>query len=246
MSIARAVVVVCLCSVSPVAAQEDAAPPPDTFVATPAVAGPEATLEAACAAEDTTCKPKKLNKKPKLVAPYLGLGLVERTGYESRETFLGIQTDAGWHLFELNSWGTAYGGTGSLKLRKVAIRDVVPGGAPEIVLTGTRKQSNESSSYTIYGTTEELLWVCSVGASGAPSCAEVLLAIDFKPSDFDVHPPQVPPVALVHQGRQAHPQGEGQVAEERGQLLRAARPRGVREHPRVPVPLIEVGQARLL
>lgn len=160
------------------------APPPDTFVAAEASAGPAGTLEAACASEDMKCTKRKL-KTPKLVAPYTGLGLIERKGANTREHFLGVQTDKGWYLFELLSCGTAYDGTGSLKLSSVKVADVVPGGAPEVVVTGTRKTSNESSSYTRYGATEELLWVCGVGASGAPTCAEVLLAIDSKPSDMD-------------------------------------------------------------
>jgi hypothetical protein len=185
MQLARGIVLVVAAWAVPAWGQDaEPPPPPDAFVAATAVAGPEATMEAACAAEDMKCTKRKL-KTPKLAAPYTGLGLIERKGYATREHFLGIQTEKGWHLFELLAWGTDYGGTGSLKIKSVKLTDVVPGGAPELLVTGTRKTSNESSSYTRYGSTEELLWVCGVGDSGAPSCAEVLLAIDKKPSDMD-------------------------------------------------------------
>lgn len=167
------------------AAAEEAAPPADVFVAAEAEAGPEPTLRTACATEDATCKARKLKHKPKLAAPYRGLGLIERRDHQARQELLGIQTDAGWYVFELLSWGTAYGGRGSLTIRSIELRDAVPGGAPEVIVAGKRTWSNESSSYTVYGATEELLWVCGVGASKAPSCAEVPIAVDSTPSDMD-------------------------------------------------------------
>lgn len=185
MRIARWVLVVLSLSVSPAGADKPSGAPPDTFVAAEAYAGPAATIQAACAEEGVKCKAKKLKKKPKPVAPYVDLGLIGRKGEGTFEEYLGIQTDKGWYLFELFSWGTGYGGRGSLKLTSVEIRDVVPGGSPEVLVTGKRVTSSESSSYGRHGDKEELLWVCGVGPSGAPSCAEILLAIDHTPNDME-------------------------------------------------------------
>jgi hypothetical protein len=162
-------------------------PPPQTHVAQPAL-GQGATIEAACLQlgnEDSTCKKKKLGKKVKAVAPFKGAALVQLRDGGVRKELLGVQTDAGWHVFSLLDWGTDYGGKGSVTITSARIKDVVPGGAPELVVTAKRKWSNESSSYHIYGSKEELIWVCGVGASNAPSCAEIMLAADVTPSDFD-------------------------------------------------------------
>src|SRR5262245_54116154 len=112
-------------------AHADVVPPPDTFVAAAAAAGPAESIEAACAGEDVTCKKKKL-KKVKAIAPYRALGLVERRESNTRTELLGIQTDAGWYLFPLLAWGTDYAGKGSLAISSVKIKDAVPGGAPEV------------------------------------------------------------------------------------------------------------------
>ncbi len=165
-------------------ARADLGPPPDTFVAEAAAMGPAPTIMEACAEPEIRCKKKKL-KKAKLVAPYLGLGLIERRTTDQREEHLGIQTDAGWYLFPLLSWGTSYGGKATLKITSVKIKDVVPGGAPEVLVTGKRNTSSESSSYQRHGDKEELLWVCGIGDSGAPSCVEVVLARDSTPSDME-------------------------------------------------------------
>lgn len=182
----RCLVLCALVAASPAHADEQP-PPPDTFVAT-AGSGPAPSLEDACrldVAEDVTCTVKKLKKKPKAKAPYTGFGLIQRKDGGAIHELLGVRTAAGWHVFALLEWGTDYDGKGAVTISSAESKDVVPGGSPELVIAGTRKTSNESSSYQRYGQTDHLLWVCGVGASGAPSCVEVPLGIDRTPSDTD-------------------------------------------------------------
>lgn len=184
MSITRGMILCTLWLAAP--AYADQGPPPDTHVAA-AGSGPAATLGEACMldASDpdaTRCKKQKLEKKLKAVEPYTGFGLMQRRYSGTRAELFGIQTAAGWYVFPLLEWGTDYDGKGSVAIASATIKDVVPGGAPEVVLRLKRKTSNEASDYSRYGETVEVLWVCSVGGTGAPSCAEVVLAMDVTPN----------------------------------------------------------------
>jgi hypothetical protein len=176
-----------LLAAGPAAAQSDDATP--SLVAVGGNA-PAASLKAACltdADEGATCKPKKL-RKVKVAAPYKGFGLIQRATGGRREELLGIQTDAGWVVFTLLDWGTDYSGKGTLTISSAKVQDVVPGGSPEVVITGRRKTSGKTEMGRAYGATEQVLWVCGIGASGAPSCAEAVTASDTRPADDEEKP----------------------------------------------------------
>ncbi len=174
---------------TPVRADDVAPLPDDTFVAV-AMSGPAASIKAACLAADPgdhaegfTCTEKKLGKRVKARAPFKKLGRVQRRSAGFVEEMLAIQTDAGWYVTSLMMLGTDYGGRGTVTISSIKIKDVIPGGAPEVIIVGKRKESYESNSYARYGETRELLWVCGVGGSGTPSCAEVTVGRDQTPSD---------------------------------------------------------------
>lgn len=160
----------------------------DTITAAPSL-GPAASIEAACALVpreaddtdegfcqvDTTSKDAKKIGKLKLEAPYQQLALVLRDSDGPAAARLAIRAGDQWYLATLAEWGMYGAEHGGMSVTSIKLKDVIPGGAPEILITGGHEDLAESHDYNTFGNRYESLWVCSVGASGAPSCAEVLL-----------------------------------------------------------------------
>ncbi len=176
---------------------EEVAPPPDTIVATTGL-GPAATIAAACALEpmdandnadtfcsiETTSKDARKVKKLKRVAPYQDLALVSRDSDDPAGMRLAIKTADQWYVVWLATWSNDGAHHGDFAMTSIRIKDVIPGGAPEILITGSHDDLGESHSYVTYGSRTEALWVCSLGASGAPGCAEVYLGEQWWPHEY--------------------------------------------------------------
>jgi hypothetical protein len=176
-----------LLSAAPAAA--DAPPPPPDTIPARAPYGPAADAEAACKAApldghyegDLACAVGKLKAKVKLKAPYQKLGYVERESSSMGEGLLAIQMADQWYLARLSEWSTDGADHGGVTVKSIKLKDVIPGGAPELLVTGSLATLGFDHEYAEFGTTYDMLWVCSVGASGTPSCAEVVVGLRFRP-----------------------------------------------------------------
>jgi tetratricopeptide (TPR) repeat protein len=88
--------------------------------------------------------------------------------------YLAIKTKDGWYVFTDFAYvynPGAFGIHESLEVTTLEIKDVVPGGAPEIVVRYEHSRGDSDLGLNEYQQDEsEMLMVCGVGASGKPSC----------------------------------------------------------------------------
>lgn len=175
--------------------------------------GPAATIAEACAMETESprqaeesdegfCAVEAKGKEAKKVKaalkaakgkkrgpwPWEDLALVSRDSDGPAGTRLAMKVGGQWYAAWLATWSMDGADHGGFALKSIAIKDVVPGGAPEIVIVGRWDELGESHSYETHGTMRDGLWVCGVGASGAPSCAFVYLGESFTPHAYSASP----------------------------------------------------------
>lgn len=158
------------------------AAPPEALEAEK-LAGPFASIAAYCKQlrrddPDEPCdggeNPFADTKLPK--APPWKAVRVFVAGYEEACN-LAVQTDAGWWVAEGFAECKLMGGRWDrdVEPQDGELADVLPGGAPELLLRwGTQESYNdsdpESETMTIDFQSRKLLYVCGIGASKAPSC----------------------------------------------------------------------------
>jgi hypothetical protein len=130
--------------------------------------------------------------KAKLAGQWTAATLVKldehETGYVTLSEYieLVVQFDGKWYAHRIGHISHPSSGDAkhSYKVRSIAVKDVVPGGAPELLV-----EVSEMDHTGIGGSVESLatrdrLHVCGVGASGAPSCVDTVVAEDEKNSVF--------------------------------------------------------------
>lgn len=148
-----------------------------------ALPGPRATLAEVCAtafAEKPDCKlaSVKAGRLASAAQPHLEVEVGSTSSDDSHTAhLLLIRTKRGWYwhrLADVEWLSGRYGAREELTLKELALRDLVPGGASELLLrfqldsmTGT--DEGTSTDYLSY------LMVCSLGPSEAPSCNAKLL-----------------------------------------------------------------------
>ncbi len=166
--------------VAATSAAADVQAPPDTFLAA-AATGPGDSVKALCEG----CTTMKL-QKVKLKAPYQKLGLAhhEDPDTEDNTVFLTVQLDGKTYLAPLGSWTQEGANSGSVDVTSVKLKDVIPGGALEVLLTGSTSEMKAGHEGGDSGQEYKMLWVCGLGATGAPSCAAVPLGITVWPHEY--------------------------------------------------------------
>lgn len=167
--------------------------------------GPFKTLDAYCKAHptvdgaDITCDPLKpipdsytgatkapMGKGPVLEARVIWTGENNGSDWISNVNIhLGIQTKDGWFVSApvttIYNPG-AFGINESVPAATLDLGDAIPGGAPELTYRFTHQRYDSDMGVNEVETSkDESLVVCSIGASGKPSCAgPMLLAMDAR------------------------------------------------------------------
>jgi tetratricopeptide (TPR) repeat protein len=113
---------------------------------------------------------------------YLGEGETEPSYYPESYHFVAIQTAEGWFLLEDSDYiynPGAFGISAELLTEKFEIKDVIPGGDPELVLvTDQQRYDSDMGINEVEQYQHKTLRVCGLGASAKPSCAKILLSED--------------------------------------------------------------------
>ncbi len=161
----------------------DAATDVKTRAATPAL-GPGASVADVCKnsldGQGTDCPERALPVDLKPAAPYEQVGLADRFGMKTDETDLTLRVDGQWYVVPLMiALRTA---PGVFALDSASIKDVIPGGSPELILTGYYDAIHSADGKGPgFGMKSRLLWVCGIGASAKPSCASIPIGATYQP-----------------------------------------------------------------
>jgi hypothetical protein len=135
--------------------------------------------------EDKSKAPLALDKPP---APYAAVRLVAvKTGSKCEaddgcpgvEMHLAIKTKEGWFVSKtIEEVDSAFRSSNKLDISSLAVRDVLPGGAPEVVLEYTWKGYSYGGGMETSSESDKLC-VAGLGASGRPSVTAAILKRRF-------------------------------------------------------------------
>jgi tetratricopeptide (TPR) repeat protein len=120
---------------------------------------------------------------------YLSEGETETSYYPEANYHLGIQTAEGWYLLKDLEYvynPGAFGIFEDFTVDPFELKDIVPGGEPEILLVATHSRGDSDMGINEYETNASTdLIICGIGASKKPSCAQVTVKSENERSIID-------------------------------------------------------------
>jgi tetratricopeptide (TPR) repeat protein len=110
---------------------------------------------------------------------YVGEGESEPMFYMETYYNLAVQTAAGWYLLantdSVYNPG-AFGISADLSIDQFEIKDLIPGGEPELLLASSfDSHDSDMGINELSMSSESTLMICSIGASKKPSCAKIVV-----------------------------------------------------------------------
>jgi hypothetical protein len=144
------------------------------------------------ASTKNTCGPLAGAPKAKLAGKWTDAKLLKldeyETGYVTLSEYieLAVQYDGKWFVHRIGhiSHPSSNDAKQTYKVRSITVKDVVPGGAPELLVEVSELDHQGIGGSVESRATRERLHVCGIGASGAPSCVDAVVAEDEKNSVY--------------------------------------------------------------
>jgi hypothetical protein len=125
------------------------------------------------------CKPCADERTAAKTGPYRDVRVVVAGDRKVRPTLhsqvhhrLAVKTSSGWFSFDLGTDGVICGGdfqlSHSYTVTALQVKDVIPGGDPEIIIQAEQTTMGASQI------DDRTIFVCGLGPSGTPSCTDAL------------------------------------------------------------------------